>query len=147
MGINSGLNSRQIHNLQNPQADMRRHFPTSSSRNLSILGGRDAKYANLDTYNGIMGELASSSRPCSTSSTRLHDSRQTGTPGLASESVKLSWTTSQPTSDQLQRRLMETVQNFSPENSMVSSFRNFQGSFARQEHSGDQCKSFCVLYL
>ncbi|XP_057474625.1 uncharacterized protein LOC130762798 isoform X2 [Actinidia eriantha] len=134
--INSSLNSRQIHNLQNPQADMRRHFPTSSSRNLSIPGDRDAKYANLDTYKGIIGELASSSRPCSTSSTGLHDSRQTGAPGLASESVKLSWTTSQPTSDQLQRRLMETVQNFSPENSMVSSFRRFQGSSARQEHSG-----------
>ncbi|XP_057465169.1 uncharacterized protein LOC130754905 isoform X2 [Actinidia eriantha] len=135
-GINSGLNSRQIHILQKPQADMRHHFPTSSSRNLGILGGRDAKYANLDPYKGIMGELAASSRPCSTSSSGLHDSRQTGASGLASESVKLSWTTSQPTSDQLQRRLMETVQNFMPANSMVSSFRRFKGSSAKQEHSG-----------
>ncbi|GFZ07919.1 hypothetical protein Acr_19g0008560 [Actinidia rufa] len=135
-GSSLNLGHNFIHILQKPQADMRHHFPTSSSRNLGILGGRDAKYANLDPYKGIMGELAASSRPCSTSSTGLHDSRQTGASGLASESVKLSWTTSQPISDQLQRRLMETVQNFVPENSMVSSFRMFKGSSAKQEHSG-----------
>ncbi|KAL6996751.1 hypothetical protein U1Q18_006879 [Sarracenia purpurea var. burkii] len=135
-GINTGLKSSPFHNLQKSQADIQRGFPKSGNRNLGFVGNRDSRYVNLEPYEGFVGEVAASSGPFSNSSVGLLDSGQNGASGWESESVKFTRTATQITSDQVKKRLMETVQNFSPEPSMVSSIIGFKGSSNRVERSG-----------
>ncbi|XP_057479345.1 uncharacterized protein LOC130766695 isoform X2 [Actinidia eriantha] len=131
-GTNTGLKSSPFHILQKPQADMSHGFPESSNRNLGFIGNRDLRHLSIDPYKSL-GELSASSGPFSSSPASFLGSGQNEASGLASESVKFNRTTTRQTSDQLQKRLMETMQ-FSPESSMVSSFTRFKGN--RQENSG-----------
>ncbi|KAI7986150.1 hypothetical protein LOK49_LG14G01442 [Camellia lanceoleosa] len=127
------LNSSPFHILQRPQADMQRGVPQLSNRNVDFVGNRDSRHANSDPYKGFIGELAASSGPFSSCSAGWLDSGQTGKSVLVSESEKFTWTTTQPASDQLHKRFMETA--VPTESSMVSPSVGFKGSSIRKEHS------------
>ncbi|GFZ04019.1 hypothetical protein Acr_16g0006430 [Actinidia rufa] len=139
-GTNTGLKSSPFHNLQKPQADTSNCFPESSNTNLGVIGNRDLRHLSIDPYKSLC-ELAASSGPFSSGPASLLDSGQYEASVLASESVKFNRTTTQQTSDQLQKRLMETMQ-LSPESCLVSSFTGFKGN--RQENSSECCQSFHI---
>lgn len=89
----------------------------------------------------FVGGVTTPLGPISSSSARLFQSGQIGASGFATESVNVTGATTQPTSDQLQRRFIKTVQTLSPESSMVSSFGGAKGSSMRQEHSGESVET------
>lgn len=141
-GTNTTLISRPSHLSQKPQADIQHGFSIASNRNLSFVDDRDSRYVNSDPYKAFVGGVTTPAVPISSSSARLSHSGQVGASAFATESLNFTGATTEPTSDELQRRFMETVQTFVPNSSMVSSFGGVKGSSIRQEHSGEWCQSF-----
>lgn len=140
-GTNTSLESRPFPFSQNPQADLQHGFPKSSGRNLGFVDNRVSRYVHSDPYKAFVGGVTTPSGPISSSSARLCQSGQIGASGFATESVNVTGATTQPISDQLQRRFIKTVQTLSPESSMVSSFGGVKGSSVRQEHSGESMET------
>lgn len=136
-GTNTSLISTPFPFSQNPQADLEDGFLKSSGRNLGFVDNRFSRHVHSDPYKAFVGGVTTPLGPISSSSARLFQSGQIGASGFARESVNFTGATTQPTSDQLQRRFIETVQTLSPESSMVSSFGGVKGSSMRQECSGE----------